>query len=90
MCPKDETKPPPLTKTMGASPSSSTQQLWPEDDMKGLFWPYKVYLRWTYSYLDPLLQTGSRQKKEGFRLESADLFTVPRTMESEILNEKFR
>ena len=62
---------------------------WPEDDMKG-FWLFNMLSRWSYSYLNPLLRKGSRQKKEGFRLDQDDLFDVPQSMSSTLLHDRFR
>eukprot|EP00522_Entomoneis_paludosa_P016423 CAMPEP_0172447702 /NCGR_PEP_ID=MMETSP1065-20121228/6951_1 /TAXON_ID=265537 /ORGANISM="Amphiprora paludosa, Strain CCMP125" /LENGTH=1365 /DNA_ID=CAMNT_0013199065 /DNA_START=11 /DNA_END=4108 /DNA_ORIENTATION=+ len=62
---------------------------WPED-MTGFWWPHRLYLRWTYSYLSPLLAKGSRQHKDGARLDHDDLFDVPIFMKSRNLSIQFR
>ena len=64
-------------------------QPWPEDDMQ-CFSVWHIIQRWTYSYLNPLLRVGSRQKKEGFRLEQSHLYKVPQSMSSNLLNDHFR
>lgn len=61
---------------------------WPEDGMTLGLW--NAYQRWTYSYINPLLNKGSRQKKENFRLDQGDLYKVPHSMSSTLLNDHFR
>ena len=61
---------------------------WPEDDMKLGLWT--ALQRWTFSYMNPLLYKGSRQQKEGFRLEQEHLYKVPKSMSSSVLNNHFR
>lgn len=71
-------------------PSKTTEKReWPEDT-QGLWWPYRLYLRWTYSYLSPLLTKGSQQHQSGDRLSHEDLFPVPDYMSSQHLSPQFR
>lgn len=67
---------------------------WPEDDMEnhgGLLGLLShIYQRWTFSYLNPLLQLGSLQRKNGFKLDQQHLFNIPQSMSSIHLNEHFR
>ena len=48
------------------------------------------YKKWTYSYMNPILQKGNRQTSEnGTKLHHDDLYRVPRSMESKLLVKKF-
>jgi hypothetical protein len=62
---------------------------WPEEKKEMPFLT-QTYQRLTYSYMDPLLVKGSRQKfQDGTRLSQDDLFRVPSTLESSFLTQKF-
>jgi ABC-type multidrug transport system fused ATPase/permease subunit len=65
-------------------------QAWPEDTLNDAFFVYRLYQRWTYSYMTPLLAKGQRQERDGFRLTADDLFLPPVTMTSNVLVDKFR
>jgi len=63
---------------------------WPEDSVRSKCFPVRVYQRWTYSYMSAILRKGSRQTfDDGTHLVQDDLFSVPHTMESRTLAEKF-
>ena len=62
---------------------------WPEED-DSLSFLAQTWQRWTYGYMNPLLQKGSRQTlDDGTHISSDDLFRVPASMESAFLSNKF-
>ena len=80
---------PPMEKSGALLERHPLSSPWPEDDMDGLgLW--NVLQRWSYAYLNPLLNTGSQQRKDNFRLEQDHLYKVPRSMSSILLDNHFR
>lgn len=64
---------------------------WPEERNKEHSWFRQCYDRWTYSYMDIILEKGSRQFLEGGKnLTHDDLFSVPVAMQSKGLRKQFR
>lgn len=68
---------------------ATKMKAWPEDN-RDLWWPYRIYQSWTFSFLSPLLARGVRQHKDGTRLGQEDLFEAPATLRSGRLSTKFR
>ena len=66
---------------------------WPEErgDKKQFLNLNLEYKKWTYSYMNPILQKGNKQTSEndGTKLQHDDLYRVPRSMESKFLVKKF-
>lgn len=89
MCIKTEDTPHSRDDMSKEETESLESHPWPEDNMECLSL-INVFQRWTYSYLNPLLRTGSQQKKEGFRLEQSHLYKVPQSMSSDLLSDHFQ
>lgn len=72
--------------------TSSTMPLpWPEEKDDHTSWLALSFKRWTYSYMNRVLDKGARQTLEdGTHLCPDDLYGVPSTIESEHLVERFR
>lgn len=69
--------------------SAKVRSSWPEADGSLSFFA-QTWQRWTYSYMNPLLNKGARQTlDDGTHISADDLFRVPETMESALLSEKF-
>lgn len=77
--------------TLAATNDAATL-VWPEeDDHKKTFLQNLVKINnWTYSYMNPILAKGSRQKRTGQTLTETDLFPAPSHMRSTVLAATFR
>jgi hypothetical protein len=89
MCPSDKDQE--VHSSLVKDDCSSPLLKWPEERDEGAMWLRQVYERWTFSYMDRILEQGSRQAlKGGSNLKQDDLFPVPTTMTSSYLIGKFR
>lgn len=82
--------PPPTTTT--DEPTSGHKKTWPEvpfNVKRPLSWGSAFYGKWSYSFMNPILQKGRRQFQSKEHLEMADLFQVPVDMKSKSLVTKF-
>jgi hypothetical protein len=78
-------------KEESADPQISYDRSWPEERREGDTWLGLVCRRWTYSYMNKLLDKGSKQTlDDGTNLCPDDLYRVPHTLESDYLVSKFR
>mmetsp|Transcript_7157 Transcript_7157/g.10475 ORF Transcript_7157/g.10475 Transcript_7157/m.10475 type:complete len:1354 (-) Transcript_7157:106-4167(-) len=70
---------------------SSKSLPWPEDRNGQIAWLRQVWSRWTYSYMNIVLDKGSRQMlPNGTHLAQDDLFAAPPAMEATRLASLFR
>ncbi|CAB9504527.1 Oligomycin resistance ATP-dependent permease YOR1 [Seminavis robusta] len=77
-----------LGKEVDQEEHSHDRSQWPEE--AHLSFLAQTWQRWTYSYMNPLLDKGSKQTlDDGTRLSDADLYDVPTDMKAKPLNEKF-
>ena len=71
------------------SKNEASKLPWPEEN-DSLSFLVQTWQRWTYGYMNPLLQKGSRQTlNDGTHISTDDLFRVPASMESAFLSDKF-
>jgi len=64
---------------------------WPEEKNDHVSWPALIRRRWTYCYMNRVLNKGSRQMLvDGTHLSEEDLYKAPHTMEAAFLLSKFR
>ena len=78
----------PILEERPRSPSPRGQP-WPEE-AANLSIVSKCWQRWSYSFMKPLLDKGSRQTlDDGTHLSEDDLFRVPDSLKSSFLEQKF-
>ena len=64
---------------------------WPEDKDEKTSWVRQLYRRWTYNYMDKILDLGSKRALSGgANLVLEDLYQVPASMKSSLLSEEFK
>lgn len=64
---------------------------WPEEKNDHTSWPTLIWRRWTYCYMNRVLDKGSKQMlADGTHLSEKDLYKAPHTMEAAYLLSKFR
>ena len=67
---------------------------WPEENSEshqGINFFVHEYRKWTYSYMNPLLQKGSQQTfADGSHLGQDDLFRIPSSIKSSFLSSEFK
>lgn len=64
---------------------------WPEQKTDDVSWPTLIRRRWTYCYMNRVLNKGSRQMlPDGTHLSESDLYKAPHDMEAAYLLSKFR
>jgi hypothetical protein len=70
--------------------TTATRTTWPEEANDTTPWYILMYRRWTFSYMNQILDQGSRQKRpDGTHLAMEDLYPVPPSMKSKLLTRQF-
>ena len=70
---------------------STDDREWPEEKSDYTSWLTIIRRRWTYCYMNRILQKGSRQMlADGTHLSDDDLYKAPHTCEAAYLLNKFR
>lgn len=77
--------------------TTSIPNAWPEDSNGTTSLVHLLYRRWTYSYMNRILDKGRKQMLKqkngdaaGVLLTQNDLYLVSETMKAQVLSEKFR